>query len=405
MFDDYKFKKTPQRVEMRFVQQADEPMYPWEIAGFLNHLNTSYYKYELLNSVCSAINSGISPNDIFIFDKSLPLYQRYSSLNLLTEDLATKIFYEIGEPYPLFPNRKGYEYKLIFKAFRAVNSFLYAHHVKTLPISLLSEVNKTFKNDGLAASEKKIVDFAYEQATKSYEAAKKKKKDVERVTKTAIKQCLRDYNSYKSELFSDLRALQNIGEANFADLLKSNKRDDRRRGKIADAFFYHFRETTRPLVFARVGDDKIRVLGRSLVNKKEQVGLELKEAVRRSPLNALLEGGLTLAQLITSIAGSKRANEMHQLNVEEKKIDIQIKKEQLAGHRLDNIKRGLEIEEKINTALQGSDSNALNDVKNMYMQSQLRKTYIYEQQNTDTLLTSRGLKLDENSVRLIDTKV
>ena len=76
MFDDYAFKKPTTRINLRFNQQRDEPMYPWEIAGFLNKLNTSYYKFELLNSICSAINSGIHPSNIYIFDHSLPLYNR-----------------------------------------------------------------------------------------------------------------------------------------------------------------------------------------------------------------------------------------------------------------------------------------------------------------------------------------
>ncbi len=36
MFDDYNYKKTEKRIRIKFIQDKDEPMYPWEIAGFLN---------------------------------------------------------------------------------------------------------------------------------------------------------------------------------------------------------------------------------------------------------------------------------------------------------------------------------------------------------------------------------
>ena len=73
MFDDYAFKKVNTRISIEFEQERDEPIYPWEIAGFLGKINTIYYKFELLNSICSAINNGISPENIFILDYSLPL--------------------------------------------------------------------------------------------------------------------------------------------------------------------------------------------------------------------------------------------------------------------------------------------------------------------------------------------
>lgn len=42
MFDDYDYKNTSTRIKLKFIQKRDEPMYPWEIAGFLNKLNTVY---------------------------------------------------------------------------------------------------------------------------------------------------------------------------------------------------------------------------------------------------------------------------------------------------------------------------------------------------------------------------
>ena len=101
MFDDYRYKNEETRIKIKFKQVRDEPLYPWEIASFLNKFNTSYYKFELLNSIASALEHGISGKDIFILNHSLPLYERYSELNLVEESHAAKIFYPIGIPIPL----------------------------------------------------------------------------------------------------------------------------------------------------------------------------------------------------------------------------------------------------------------------------------------------------------------
>lgn len=59
MFDDYVYKNIETRVRFKFIQRRDEPLYPWEIASFLKGFNTVYYKFELLNSICSALNHGV----------------------------------------------------------------------------------------------------------------------------------------------------------------------------------------------------------------------------------------------------------------------------------------------------------------------------------------------------------
>ncbi|BCQ63246.1 hypothetical protein PBOI14_49960 [Pseudomonas sp. Boi14] len=174
MFDDYDYKDVSTRIKVKFSQRRDEPMYPWEIASFLKKLNTVYYKFELLNSICSAINQGVSPEDIFIFDHSLPLYERYSEMNLLSEPFAAKLFYSIGMPIPLSPNRNIYEFNCLYHIFNTVNSFLKRNHIGPLSLNNISYLYETLQGFGLQATEAAVIDLANKQAEKSYEAAAKR---------------------------------------------------------------------------------------------------------------------------------------------------------------------------------------------------------------------------------------
>lgn len=81
-FDDYDYKINL-KFEFSFKQRKDEKILPWEIASFVNEYNTIYYKSVLLDSISSALLHGNSPENILIFDGSLPLNKKYSDLDLI----------------------------------------------------------------------------------------------------------------------------------------------------------------------------------------------------------------------------------------------------------------------------------------------------------------------------------
>lgn len=284
MFDDYDYKHTDTRISVRFVQKRDEPMYPWEIASFLKTLNTVYYKNELLNSICSAINYGIPPTDIFIFNKSLPLYRRYTEMDLLEERQAAKYWYDIGLPYPLVPNVDMYEYNLLYQAFYRINSFLRSKKVRSLTTDSVASAYDVLKQSGLDVAEKHIVALAVERAQKSAESAKKRKEKKEPIGEHEIIGVLERYKKSRLELLEDVSYLGTLTEDACSELIISSGRIQKRRAAVLLAFFRYFDKTSRPLVCVRVDGGKFRVLGRSLVNKKEQTGLEVKEVRRNSPL-------------------------------------------------------------------------------------------------------------------------
>ncbi len=361
-------------------------MYPWEIGGFLESINTLYYKFDLLNSISSALTEGIKPSDIFVFDKSLPLYKRYSKLNLLEESNAASHFYSIGLPYPLFPNQDIYEYNLLYQAFYTVNSFLLKEHVRPLAINNIALIYREMRTEGLDVAETFIIDLAEDRAKKSFQQSKKLNKKL--LTREKISSALDKYKVRKAKILSDVAYIQSLNNDRCQEIIESDKRDDKNISKILLAFFQYFEKTSRPLVCARVAEGKFRVLGRSLVNKREKNGLELKEATRRSPFGALFECGATMLQ---AISGESRAAELHQLELEKKRTEIAVEKEKLAGERLKNFKLAMELQNEIDAAARGSDIQAIRKVPDSYLKERILKTYQGQERHAVSMLTSKGI--------------
>lgn len=185
------------------------------------------------------------------------------------------------------------------------------------------------------------------------------------------------------------------------EIIESDKKDDINLSKILLVFFHYFDRTSRPLVCARVAKGKFRVLGRSLINKREKNGLELKEATRRSPFGTLFECGVTMVQ---ALSGETRAAELHQLELEKKKTEIAVEKEKLAGEKLKNFKLSLEIQNEIKRASISSDIQAIRHFPDSYLKERMLKTYVEQGKHALSMLDNKGIYPDPQSVRIIDTK-
>ena len=402
MFDDYDYKDTSARIRVKFTQIRDEPMYPWEIARFLKNFNTVYYKFELLNSIASAINHGVSPEDIFIFDKSLPLYERYSELDLIHGGDAAKLFYPIGMPIPLVPSVKIYELNCLYRIFNTINSFLTKHHIGRLRLITLSSLYEDLDNFGLQAAEETLIRYAYDTAEKSYEAAAKRGEKKKQFTKEELDRSLNKYEKYKNQLFSDIKHVNDLDDQQRLDILTLDGRDNLRISQLLTSFFATFEKTVRPLVCARVGDNQFRVLGRSLVNKNAQVGLELKEVRRNSPLGALFEGGVAVYQAIQQ---EKRAKEVHKLDMQVKAKELELLDAQIHGQKVQNLEHELRLAAQMDVIAKQTDIFALKEINDSFVKSRLTVAYGMQHSNASGVMHNHGLRLEHESVALLDLQV
>lgn len=397
MFDDYDFKSTSTRIELKFVQEKDEPMYPWEIASFLNKLNTAYYKFELLNSICSALTHGISPEHIFIFDRSLPLYKQYSEMNLLSEPHAAKTFYPIGTPIPLVPSKYVYDLNCFYKAFHQINSTLKKSHVQPFRRVTVASAYEILQSEGLEAAEQHIIELAKDRAVRSYESAVRRGEKRKEVDTTIFEKSLEKYREKKASLFSELKIITNLSDEEKESILSPENKSNRSIKRRLSEFFTTFDITTRPLVCAKVGSNHIRVLGRSLVNKKEQTGLELKEAKRNSPLGALIEGGVALYQAINQ---ERRANELHALDLKRKEEVIKLLQTQIQGQELENLEAEIRVSEALHRAQSKTDLLAIQNIPDSPMRRQLAKAYSIEHANAGRVVTDQGMNLERSSISI-----
>jgi len=400
VFDDYAHKHTSKKIGFRFVQEKDEPMYPWEIAGFLTKLNTVYYKYELLNSICSALNNGIPASEIFIFGNSLPLYKRYADLDYLSEFQAAQTFYPVGLPYPLTPTADIYEFNLLYQAFAEVNSFLRTNHVYPLLIASLSVVYETLKSKGLDEAEEHILELADDRARKSHENSMKKKAQREPLNRDALSNCLKKYRVRKARLLEDLALVHGLNDSERLAATKSTTKEDKRRTQILLKFFRLFDKTARPLVCARVSPGRFLVLGRSLVNKREKSGLELKELARHSPLKGIFEGGVAVYQAIQQ---EKRAKELHQFDLESRRIQNELALQQVEAQQLRNLSLKANVAKELHDLAETSDIKAISQLSESFEKIRLLDAYINEEKNATSLMNRRGLRLDGEYTKVIDT--
>lgn len=399
MFDDYDYKDTSKRISAKFSQERDEPMYPWEIAGFLNKFNTVYYKFELLNSISSALKHGIKPEDIFIFDKSLPLYERYSEMNLLTEPHAAKLFYPIGLPTPLVPDESIYKYNFLYRFFHHINSFLKSNHIQPLRLANLSAAYEELQGFGLETAEKYIFDLAIRTAERSYEAAAKRGEKKSQFTTDDLEKSLVKYNKKKAQLFEDITKIKSLTSDEILDVITLPGRDNRRLSATIGAFFTNFHKITRPLVCARVGKNTFRVLGRSLVNKKERSGLEVKEVKRNSPLAALLEGTAAFFQVVQN---EKRAKEIHEYDVQIKEAQLEQARAAVQEQQLKRLSAEIKVREQLASLADRTDIGAIKTLSDSHTKNQLIRAYGIQYSEASQALNNQGLTLQPESLRIID---
>jgi len=215
-FDDYDYKINID-FEFSFKQRKDEKILPWEIASFVNDYNTIYYKSDLLDSISSALLRGYSPENIIIFDGSLPLNKKYSDLDLINESEAAKYFYKLGNPYSLLPCKKTVEIKLIYSIFSKVNSFLFSKNFKPQVTFFLIEALKILEKYSKERAIDYIIHAAVKSSSEHYEKYKDRQKQREPIEFYEIQEILE-----KSIAFGE-NEITRANEINFLDDKAINK--------------------------------------------------------------------------------------------------------------------------------------------------------------------------------------
>lgn len=387
MYDDYEFKLTNKRITFKFIQNRDEPFYPWEIAKFINGLNTIYYKYELLNSISTALNRNKSSKNIIIWDKSLPLYENYSDLNLLNlSENGIQLLYHIGLPYSLSPNIQIERIRMMLVLFKSINKRLHKLGFKPLFSKELNKLYNILQNSQFDVMKDELINMALSRS----------KKDKPLVIKDFSNE-IENINKEIDIIKNDFKTLKSIKYNNISDSEKKVlKKYDKR-------FLFHFSKLQRPLV-CLIEESQLRIFGRSLVNKKEKRvhGLELKQLAKNSPLASLFESGCAAYRTIKE---ESRSKEIHQYELEIKKLEKEEVEERIKQEKLKTLLLKLEVAQKLNEIASNSDVCSIDKMDNSKASNIIRNAYRYVDNKRENVLNNRGVHLLPEETKVIDIKV
>lgn len=397
MFDDYLKKQIGKRIEVTFTQSEDVPIFPWEIGYFVNKLNTSYYKFEILNSISNAINSGILPENIIMMDRSLPLNNIYEDFDILDfNEKGLFHLYNIGRPLSLIPNKKTAQLSLLLSLFRSLNEFLYSSHIRPNRISMLNDLWPLI-NEGKFRT---IIDILNDKAIESLK--KKKISEYER-----LQALIYEYRNRLARIESEFSELEII----LPKIIKENSLvaiQQRIPKKLYNKYFHYFLsrfdKMARPVMgIAYYDEGKIRILGRALVNKKlvNETTFELREARRFSPLSDVFIGGTAI---YSTIKNEGRAKEKHEIEMEILEYQRDKAKADAESARYQALLKRIEVYEKLETIARESDVTEYQNITPGLVRAEIHHAYALTSNKNQRLLADSGMKLDEDSIHIIDIK-
>lgn len=276
----------------------------WEINQITTHLNNSYYKYELINTIKSELSNGTNPENIWILNESIKLNNTYEniksgSLNLNTENDLIQ-FYYLGSPIPLIPHKDTYRIFYIFELIRII--YTMSNSNKLIPINrkeslrFLIARRNTFNNSNeLRIAVKELLINSNEDKLKKDSSLLQ---NIEKIANTNLK-----VFKYWDEL---------IEEERFDDVIINDSVSDY---NIHKEYIFRFKNTfksfEKPIVCVykpeinQVVITCIDMIARSYFNEDNARLLETKSISQNSPLLILLGIGMgflpALARLTEAI--------------------------------------------------------------------------------------------------------
>jgi len=396
MYDDYSRKLIGKQIEVTFTQVEDIAIFPWEIGYFVNRLNTFYYKDEVLNSISAAINSGVSPENIFMLDRSLPFNQIWANLDIL--DLSTTglaQLYKIGNIASLVPNIRLQRLSIMLSLYRSINVFLRANHVRPYFLAGMNEIWAMVKEGSVANG----VDALKNRVEGTFRKRRMEKSD-------SIEELFGNYNRQFIQLDTEIaeitRRLSGL-EAGIDLSIVSRKLTKRLYNKYYGYFVSQFDKMARPLIGVFYPEEnKVRILGRALVNKRavNYTTFQLLEARRRSPMVEVFIAGATM---ITTVLQEERNQEKHEKEMEI--LDAQLRKATAEAKtaEIEQLSKKIRLYQQLNEIAQESDVLAINALPPSLAKEQLSRAYSHVSYARQMLLEDSGMKLLDDSVRIIDT--
>jgi hypothetical protein len=321
-FDDLKFKPILDRLMIR-IKQDDKTINSWKLTDFLQEFASSYYKVDLLHSILKALNSGINPKNIVIFDRTIDY--KYNDYDFYKLNLSENIYdiYKVGSPVSIYPNIKIYELYLIFKLYFDLNNIMKdlgrilisQNYQEVIRLYWLKEYYKSFKTQEFIPTVTKLVSTAISQIPDNALGFKTLIREQEDITIKKYQGYLRDSPGF-NDVTKNLNINNNINLGHYE--------------KYFTDFVSHFKKISRPVVaIFRPEDESFEFLCTYHFNSKIDNPLLFKidEITHRSPfIICITIAGWILAPLIKyqidKMIENMDTNKKHAiLEIEEKRLE------------------------------------------------------------------------------------
>lgn len=403
IFDDYKYKNISKRVGIKFKQKTCKILSPWEISSFISNFNTYYYKSEVMNTIGIALENGVNPKNIIIFDESFKLSNQYKNLNIINcNSNELQYLYTLGKPISLFPNKMIIFIHELFDNFRKINEFLYQANKKHLPIKTINKYYSVFSTEGKQG----VIEMLRVDASLLLKNVKDQ--DIHK----RFDKMISKMDKYANTIDENWSSINDIEHQLKSDDFKFVKTSNRLYQQYFRKFYSLLTNVPRPVIGVyHENNQKISLLCRAHFNKNERnaVTLDLKSISHNSPIEGLLVGG---AAIYSTIKDEKRKDEIHEFNKNKAALETELKKEGLEVARKKNILLDLEIMEKQLNVLDkmakiesSHEIDAVNQIEQPYIKQQMALEYSKLRSRSVQLMQKNNFEVDPKEIQIIDIKV
>lgn len=290
-------KETQKRYVVKMRQNTKQHVKAWRITDFIEKINNSYYKKELLKEITEKLNNGVNPENIIILDKSFNIHKANKNIKVLKLNTVNgvKKLYHLGKPYSLYPNEKIIVFNNVFDTFSTLYTLFNQYKVR-LDKSILKD---TF-NEIFTEKEKLILEFTLlsEELDRSLDLIedsidrenlrgkkvallKELKENIETETKAA-----KDFIKIDKDIKDEGSLKKRMGDKKYKDLASVSP----------NKFTRYLISTIRPIVGVYNPEkNQIEILASNFIKKDgfDERQIDLKNVSHNSPFSVTVIAGIT----------------------------------------------------------------------------------------------------------------
>lgn len=290
-------KEVQKRYVVKMSQNTKQHVKAWRITDFIEKINNSYYKKELLKEITERLNNGESPENFIILDKSFNIHKANKHIKVLKLNTVNgvKKLYHLGKPYSLYPNEKIIVFNNVFNTFSTLYTLFNQYKIR-LDKSILKDTFTEIFN----GKEELILDFTLlneeldhsldliedpidreDLRTKKVALIKKLEENIETEIKAA-----KDFIKIDKDIKDESTLKKKMDDKKYKELVSVSP----------NKFTRYLISTIRPIVgIYNPEKNQIETLASNFIKKDgvDERQIDLKNVSHNSPFSVTIAAGLT----------------------------------------------------------------------------------------------------------------